>query len=136
MLVSGWIIYKEKGVNRELWYIIGLLLATWTYPLYTLGFKLIPGLVGNVLYNVLTIFIINQVKLSSGVASYLLYPVVLWVTFATVYVISVIKECRNGIQRYLLLSQTQRTRSDNYFIRFFREGTRIHCQRSVPSNEI
>ena len=87
MFISAWIVYQERGFNREFWYIIALVIATWTYPLYTLGFKLIPGLVGNILYVVFTVLVITQVKQSSAIASYLLYPIVLWVTFATIYVI-------------------------------------------------
>jgi len=87
MFISAWVIYQEKGFSRDFWYIIALLVATFTYPLYTLGFKLVPGLVGNLLYIGLTIFVITQVKQSSVVASYLLYPIILWVTFATIYVI-------------------------------------------------
>lgn len=87
MFISAWFIYQEKGFSRDFWYIIALLVATFTYPLYTLGFKLVPGLVGNIIYVGLTIFVITQVKQSSAIASYLLYPIVLWVTFATIYVI-------------------------------------------------
>ena len=87
MFISAWFIYQEKGFNRDFWYIVGLVIATWTYPLYTLGFKLVPGLVGNIFYVAFTIFVITQVRQSSEIASYLLYPIVFWVTFATVYVI-------------------------------------------------
>lgn len=87
MFISAWIVYQEKGLNRDFWFIIALVIATWTYPLYTLGFKLIPGLVGNILYIGFAVFVITQVKQSSAVASYLLYPITLWVTSASVYIV-------------------------------------------------
>ena len=43
MIIAASLIFKEHGLNREFWYLIALIIATWLYPLYTLGFKLIPG---------------------------------------------------------------------------------------------
>jgi len=87
MFISAWIIYREKGTNREFWLVVVLIGATWTYPLYTFGFKLIPGLIGNVLYIAFTLFVITQVRNVSINASYLLYPLVAWVGFASIYVV-------------------------------------------------
>ena len=61
MFISAWIIVREYGFNREFWLVATLGIATWTYPLYTLGFKLIPGLIGNLLYTTYTVFVITQV---------------------------------------------------------------------------
>ena len=87
MFISAWIIYREKGTNREFWLVVVLIGATWTYPLYTFGFKLIPGLIGNILYIAFTLFVITQVKNASINASYMLYPLVAWVGFASIYVV-------------------------------------------------
>ena len=62
MFVSAWSVYQENGFSRELYYVIALIIATWTYPLYTLGFRLVPGLIGNILYFAFTIFVIIQIK--------------------------------------------------------------------------
>jgi tryptophan-rich sensory protein len=70
IFISAWIIYQEKGFNRDFWYIIAIVVATFTYPLYTLGFKLVPGLIGNILYVAFTIFVITQIKQTSALASY------------------------------------------------------------------
>lgn len=88
MFVSAWLVYREIGFHGEFWFVILLVAATWTYPLYTLGFKLVPGLIGNSLYIALTVFVIVRVGQVTMVAVYLLSPVVLWVAIATVYVIS------------------------------------------------
>jgi tryptophan-rich sensory protein len=87
MLVAAGMVYSEKGINREFWLIVALLIASWTYPFYTLGFKLVPGLIGNIGYLTFTFFVINQIKPASAPAAYLLYPITLWVAMATVYVI-------------------------------------------------
>ena len=87
MFVSAWNVYQEKDFSREFYYVIALIVATWTYPIYTLGFRLVLGLVGNILYVAFTLFVIIQIRQASSTASYLLYPIVLWVSFATVYVV-------------------------------------------------
>jgi tryptophan-rich sensory protein len=75
-------------MNRESWLIIILLIATWTYPLYTLGFKLIPGLIGNILYGGLLVYVIIQVNNVLPLGTWLLFPIGIWITFATVYVVA------------------------------------------------
>jgi tryptophan-rich sensory protein len=87
MFFSAWIIYQKNGFSREFWYVIALMIATWTYPLYTVGFKLIPGFFGNIFYLLFTFFVISIVSQVSINASYLLYPIMAWVGFASVYVI-------------------------------------------------
>jgi len=64
MIVSGFLVYVRIGLSGKFWLIPVLIAATWTYPLYTLGFKLIPGLIGNLLYIGLALFII--INLSPG----------------------------------------------------------------------
>jgi tryptophan-rich sensory protein len=87
MIIAALIIYREHGLNREFWYVIALIAATWTYPVYTLGFKLVPGLVGNILYIAFAVVVMVQVGRLSTIAPYLLWPLIPWVSLATVYVI-------------------------------------------------
>jgi tryptophan-rich sensory protein len=87
MFLSAWIIYQKNGFSREFWYVIALMIATWTYPLYTFGFKLVPGFIGNIVYLLFAFFVISIVSQVSINASYLLYPTVVWVSLASVYVI-------------------------------------------------
>jgi len=94
MVVSGWLLYRENGLSFELYLIIGTIGATWTYPLYTLGFRLVPGLIGNILYTGFVLYVTITIFPVSPVASYLLYPVILWVSIATVYVTCQISESR------------------------------------------
>lgn len=86
MIVSAWAVYKQNGFNRDFWFIIALVAATWTYPLYTLGFQQVPGLIGNILYIAFAVYAISQVRHSAVFASYLLYPQVVWVSIASIYV--------------------------------------------------
>ena len=87
-VAAVWRLYRSGGgFTREVILVILLMAGIWTYPLYTLGFRLIPGFTDNILYLVLILFVIFQVRNSSTNPSYLLYPIVFWVSFVTVYVI-------------------------------------------------
>jgi tryptophan-rich sensory protein len=87
MFFSAWVVYQKNGFSREFWYVIALMIATWTYPLYTFGFKLLPGLIGNIFYLSFAFFVISIVSHVSINATYLLYPIIAWVSFASFYVI-------------------------------------------------
>lgn len=88
MIGTAWLLYKNSsGISKEVTLVIILIVATWTYPLYTLNYQLVPGLAGNILYLVVTIFVIYQVRNVSVNIAYMLYPIVAWVIFATIYVI-------------------------------------------------
>jgi tryptophan-rich sensory protein len=88
MLVSLYLLYGESGFSRECWLIVSLIIATWTYPIYTLGFKLVPGLFGNLVYGVFLLYVITQVYVKLPVAAWLLTPISVWITVATIYVIA------------------------------------------------
>ncbi len=92
MLSSLSLLYGKSGMSRESLLVISLLIATWAYPLYTLGFKLVPGLVGNLFYAVLLLYIIIQVYRKLPPAAWLLIPIGVWITIATVYVIAQIMD--------------------------------------------
>lgn len=88
MIGTAWLLYKNSsGISKEVTLVIILIVATWTYPLYTLNYQLVSGLAGNILYLVVTIFVIYQVRNVSVNIAYMLYPIVAWVSFATIYVI-------------------------------------------------
>jgi uncharacterized membrane protein len=57
----------------------------WLYPIYTLGFKPIPGLIGNVVVGVFATFAIFFVRRVSVKAALLITPVVLWLSAATFF---------------------------------------------------
>jgi|GEM_PF-1746949 len=77
MIGTAWLLYKNSsGISKEVTLVIILIVATWTYPLYTLNYQLVPGLAGNILYLVLTIFVIYQVRNVSVNIAYMLYPIV------------------------------------------------------------
>ena len=51
MIGTAWLLYKNSsGISKEVTLVIILIVATWTYPLYTLNYQLVPGLAGNILY--------------------------------------------------------------------------------------
>jgi len=88
MFLSLSLLYSRLGISRESLLVISLLIATWTYPLYTLGFKLVPGLVGNLLYGVLLVYVIIQIYPKLPISACLLMPIGIWITLATVYIIA------------------------------------------------
>ena len=57
MIITLILLYNNKSnsFSTEVWLIFALLIATWTYPLYTLGYRLEAGLIGNILYGVFLI---------------------------------------------------------------------------------
>ncbi|MEM6785328.1 MAG: hypothetical protein AAF624_16525, partial [Bacteroidota bacterium] len=63
----------------------GLILFCWLYPLYTLGFRLIPGFVGNILTFVAAVVVLVVIASSSRTAAALIAPVAAWCALATVY---------------------------------------------------
>jgi tryptophan-rich sensory protein len=88
MFSSLSLLYAKSGLSRDSLLVIFLLIATWTYPVYTLGFKLVPGLVGNLFYAVLLLYVIIRVYPKLPTAAWLLMPIGVWITIATVYVIA------------------------------------------------
>ena len=88
MFSSLFLLYSKSGMSQETLLVISLLMATWTYPLYTLGFKLIPGLFGNLLYAVLLLYTVLRVYREIPTAAWLLSPIGVWITIATVYIIA------------------------------------------------
>jgi tryptophan-rich sensory protein len=78
----------EDGVwNRYSHHVIALIVVVWLYPLYTLGFRLVPGLIGNVAVGLLAIYVVWVVSSSSTTAAALIAPVVVWIAVATGYVV-------------------------------------------------
>ncbi|NJL38424.1 MAG: hypothetical protein HC840_17700 [Leptolyngbyaceae cyanobacterium RM2_2_4] len=88
MFSSLSLLYGRSGMSWESLLVIFLLIATWTYPLYTLRFKLVPGLLGNLFYAVLLLYVILRVYRKIPTAAWLLIPIGVWITIATVYVIA------------------------------------------------
>jgi tryptophan-rich sensory protein len=87
MGAASWLAYNSGGVNavRDGRLLIGLLLVCLLYPVYTLGMKVIPGLVANVVVLVLAVVVAVLVWPSSAAAAGLVAPVVVWIILATVY---------------------------------------------------
>ena len=80
--------FGEKSKSAKKWLIV-LLLFCFAYPIYTLGLSSeIMGLIGNLGVIALTIFIISQTWKLSKLASFLIMPIILWVSFATVIILA------------------------------------------------
>lgn len=75
-----------KGTKALL---VGLLLFCLAYPIYTIGFNSeFIGLLGNIATILFTVFAMYRTWKFSRAAAYLLSPIVLWVTFATILVLA------------------------------------------------
>lgn len=79
---------QDEAFSREVKLVIILIIVTWLCPLYTLGFKLILGLIGNISYAFLTIYTIFQIYQKNKLSAWLLIPIVFWISLATIYVIA------------------------------------------------
>jgi tryptophan-rich sensory protein len=96
-----WIfLYAGMGAARHLlvgagddsrkvrWLIVALLLFCAIYPFYTSGFSnILACLWGNIVTIALTIFTISRASRFSRLASLLLVPTVIWVSFATFVIV-------------------------------------------------
>lgn len=65
-----------------------LIVATWTYPLYTFELRPLPGLIGNVAYAALLVAAILMAFRARPAAGALLVPVVPWIVLASVYTVA------------------------------------------------
>ena len=72
--------------NRYSKPVFALLAMIWLYPVFTVGFQLLPGLVGNVAVALLAIYAMTVARPRSTTAGYLIAPVVVWLSAATFYV--------------------------------------------------
>jgi tryptophan-rich sensory protein len=86
MIVAGILLFQTKGLGKEVLLVGFMIVATLSYPLYTFGYQLLPGLIGNLLYIALVVWIVWTLYPVSHVAASLLIPPILWVSVASVYV--------------------------------------------------
>jgi tryptophan-rich sensory protein len=87
-------IAKSQGgwKNKYVFSIIILIVFIWLYPFYTLGFQLIPGLIGNIAVGLIACFIVWFVWPLSRKAGLLTAPVIIWIFAATFYVSLLIQQ--------------------------------------------
>jgi tryptophan-rich sensory protein len=88
MFSSLYLIYEKSGINNDSLLVVVLLIATWTYPLYTFGFKLVPGLFGNLFYAALLLYVVIHLHEKFPLAAWLLIPIGIWIAVATIYVLA------------------------------------------------
>jgi tryptophan-rich sensory protein len=69
----------------------GLLIICLLYPVYTLGFQVVPGLIGNIVVLLLSCGLCIFVRRSSLIAAASIVPVIVWLSVATIYVVKLIK---------------------------------------------
>ena len=86
-------IFLISRAEGELWNIytnrvLVLLIAVWLYPVFVFGsaFPQLLGLFGNVFVAALAIHTIRIVRKSSRAAALLIFPSVIWLGIATLYV--------------------------------------------------
>ncbi|MFE4106032.1 hypothetical protein [Almyronema epifaneia] len=89
MLASLCFLVKAEGQiwQKYVYSVLALIAMVWLYPLYTFGFRLVPGLIGNIAVGLLAAWVVWFVSASSAIAAYLIVPVIIWLSVATVYVI-------------------------------------------------
>lgn len=92
MAAASWLANSSgrPTATRDGRIILGLMLVCILYPVYTLGFQAIAGLIANVIVLVLFVIAATEVRRSSPVAAVLLLPVVAWIAIATVYVVKLV----------------------------------------------
>jgi tryptophan-rich sensory protein len=86
MLIAAYIVFRKTGWSRQVLLIIIIMLATFSYPLYTFGFKLIPCLIGNLSYIALISYVLTKLRKEFPSILYLLLPIIIWSFTATIYV--------------------------------------------------
>ena len=76
----------DRVWHKHSYHVLALIVMVWLYPIYTLGFKLVPGLIGNIVVAVLAIYVTAVVASRSMLAASLLLPTIGWLAAATFYV--------------------------------------------------
>ncbi len=84
VLLSG---PEEPYWNGPRRWVFGLIALVYLYPLYSFGFQLVPGLIGNLVVLGYTLSVIAIAYPRSPWAAALLTPTVIWLLLATFYVI-------------------------------------------------
>lgn len=111
--IVWWILFTLLGIARYLvgktdespvsgsWLLIGLGVLCAAYAYYTLGFEALTGisslwfgLVGNVVVIAAALFVVGRLYNTVPAASFLVAPIVLWTSFATLVVLGEIKAAR------------------------------------------
>ena len=111
--IVWWILFTLLGIARyrvvqigsasviDSWLLIGLGVLCAAYAYYTLGLQAITGisalwfgLIGNIVVIAAALFVIRQLYGSVPAASFLVAPIVLWTSFATLVVLVEIKAAR------------------------------------------
>jgi translocator protein len=78
----------ETARSTKNWLVI-LLLFCLAYPIYTIGFNSeLIGFLGNLATIALTVFVLTRTLKFSKLAAFLLVPIILWVSFATLIVMA------------------------------------------------
>ena len=92
MGAAAWLTYTSPGPRARFHgnLIVALIVACALYPFYTLGMRMIPGLIGNIAVLILTAAVIALVWRTSRAAALLVTPVAVWIVIATVYLVQVI----------------------------------------------
>ncbi|CAN5407942.1 tryptophan-rich sensory protein [soil metagenome] len=78
----------DFAAGTKVW-TVGLLLFCLAYPIYTIGFQSeIIGLIGNIATIGLTIYVMSRTLKFSRAATFLLAPIVVWVSFASLIILA------------------------------------------------
>lgn len=89
MGVAAYLLYGQAGGHvREVRMVYYLILFTWLYPLYSFFFHPVGGLIGNLAYLAYLCYILWYIVRKDLRAAALLFPTVIWVAVATVYVVA------------------------------------------------
>lgn len=105
MGTARWLIIKSKSQKAAYHsrIVIFLVVFCFLYPFYSLAIDSnIGGLIGNIATILLASWTAFQIKSSSKAASALVFPVVLWVSFATTIIIRLLQRERVNQTRILL----------------------------------
>lgn len=88
MAAARWLLLRSGDPRAEFHasLVAALIVFCASYPLYTAGMKLLPGLIGNCVTVFLAGWIACRIWPSSRVASVFVAFVLVWLTIATVYV--------------------------------------------------
>ncbi|WOK05257.1 hypothetical protein RT717_19440 [Imperialibacter roseus] len=85
MALAIFFIYSRIGWSKEIIRLMAVIAATFSYPIYTLGFKLIASLIGNILYIVLVSWVLSTLWKEFPAIVYMLSPIIAWVQIASAY---------------------------------------------------
>lgn len=100
MILAIYLLARSEGQawQRYSYHVLTLIIVVWLYPLYTLGFWLVSGLIGNIAVGLLAVHVVWVVSASSAAAAAPIAPAIVMVDATSSQLEAVEPEIRSRVR--------------------------------------